>query len=58
MKQEKFVKTKDYEGGKECAVKGCTNRHNEGGFIGMVCKPCYDKLKLRVGKSNKNKRGK
>lgn len=55
-KQEKFAETKGFIGGKKCAVKGCTNRYNEGKFIGMVCSPCYEKMidKIKRGKSNKS----
>lgn len=28
----------------ECRVKGCTNRSDEGRFIGEFCSPCYEML--------------
>lgn len=32
----------------KCIVSGCTNRHNEGKFVGELCAPC--RTMLETGK--------
>ena len=33
-----------------CLIPGCTNRSNEGNFVGEVCRPCYEYLRTGEGK--------
>ena len=35
------IKPKEIE---ECMVKGCTNKKNEGGFVGDLCSPCHEMI--------------
>ena len=34
----------------ECVVKDCTNRTNQGGFVGEICTPCYEFITEGTGK--------
>jgi len=35
---------------RECVVKDCTNRTNQGGFVGEICTPCYEFITVGTGK--------
>ena len=35
---------------KTCIVKNCTNRSNEGLFLGDLCAPCYEFITQGIGK--------
>ncbi len=40
----------------KCIITGCTNKSNQGVFIGDFCKPCYDYLAHNEGNNSQAER--